>query len=314
MAPPPGIEAGFPLARLTTIGTGGAARFLRPARRDGARAVLAWATPKGSPLAVIGLGSNLLVADDGFDGLVLRLDGALAAIEIDGHARPLRRRRVAGRPRAAGHRGRLVGHRVRLRHPGHRRRRGAHERRRLRPRAQRRAARGDGRLGRGTRRGGPPSSSSATATRTSRRGGGGAAVLALEPASPADPRQRARDAAPRSASRARRAPSARSSRIRPGAGRRRADRGLRAQGPRHRRRAHLAGARELHRERRGRVGRRRGAGEPARRACASARLELEHEVELLGWYGWTGTTPSPPKRVGGGAADAPKRGACSNLC
>ena len=36
------------------------------------------------PVAVVGLGSNLLVADDGFDGLVLRLEGALATIELDG--------------------------------------------------------------------------------------------------------------------------------------------------------------------------------------------------------------------------------------
>ena len=30
------------------------------------------------PVAVVGLGSNLLVADEGFDGLVLKLAGTLA--------------------------------------------------------------------------------------------------------------------------------------------------------------------------------------------------------------------------------------------
>ena len=35
-------------------------------------------------MAVIGLGSNLLVADEGYDGVALRLEGRLAAIEIDG--------------------------------------------------------------------------------------------------------------------------------------------------------------------------------------------------------------------------------------
>ena len=40
-------------------------------------------------VAVVGLGSNLLVADAGFDGLVVRLDGALSAIELDG-ARAIR--------------------------------------------------------------------------------------------------------------------------------------------------------------------------------------------------------------------------------
>jgi UDP-N-acetylmuramate dehydrogenase len=84
-AAPPGIEQGYPLARLTTIGTGGpAAHFARPATLEALRAALAWARDGGLALAVVGLGSNLLVADDGFDGLVLRLDGALAAIDLDG--------------------------------------------------------------------------------------------------------------------------------------------------------------------------------------------------------------------------------------
>ena len=51
-------------------------------------------------MRVVGLGSNLLPADAGYDGLVLRLDGGLAAIEIDAAAGALRRRRVAGRDRA----------------------------------------------------------------------------------------------------------------------------------------------------------------------------------------------------------------------
>jgi len=84
-APPPGVEAGAPLARLTTIGTGGPARFLaRPASAEELAQVLAWADAEGLDVAVIGLGSNLLVADAGYDGLALQLEGALAAIEIDG--------------------------------------------------------------------------------------------------------------------------------------------------------------------------------------------------------------------------------------
>ena len=46
--------------------------------------MLAWAEAEGLDVAVIGLGSNLLVADEGYDGVALRLEGALAAIEIDG--------------------------------------------------------------------------------------------------------------------------------------------------------------------------------------------------------------------------------------
>ena len=46
--------------------------------------MLAWAEGEELAVAVIGLGSNLLVADEGYDGVALRLEGALAAIEIDG--------------------------------------------------------------------------------------------------------------------------------------------------------------------------------------------------------------------------------------
>ncbi len=86
-APPPGVEAEASLARLTTIGTGGAARFLaRPTSAPELAAVLAWAADEGLELAVIGLGSNLLVADEGYDGVALHLEGALAAIEIEGES------------------------------------------------------------------------------------------------------------------------------------------------------------------------------------------------------------------------------------
>ncbi len=84
-APPPCVEADAGLARLTTIGTGGPARFLaRPTTAEELAAVLAWAAGEGLEIAVIGLGSNLLVADEGYDGVAVRLEGALAAIEIDG--------------------------------------------------------------------------------------------------------------------------------------------------------------------------------------------------------------------------------------
>jgi len=85
MRTPPGVEADAPLARLTTIGTGGPARFLaRPVSAPELAEVLAWADAEGLDVAVIGLGSNLLVADAGYDGVAVHLEGALAAIEIDG--------------------------------------------------------------------------------------------------------------------------------------------------------------------------------------------------------------------------------------
>jgi UDP-N-acetylmuramate dehydrogenase len=74
-----------PLARLTTIGTGGPARwFARPETREELASALRFAAERDLPVAVVGLGSNLLVADDGVDALVLRLAGELAGVEVDG--------------------------------------------------------------------------------------------------------------------------------------------------------------------------------------------------------------------------------------
>ena len=84
-APPEGVKAGHPLARFTTVRTGGAADwFAHPRDVEGLVSVLSWADSEGLPVGVIGSGSNLLVADDGFHGLALKLGGGLAAIERDG--------------------------------------------------------------------------------------------------------------------------------------------------------------------------------------------------------------------------------------
>jgi len=79
------IEQHVPLSRFTTLGTGGAARFFaRPASLAELGEALAWAAAEGVEVAVIGLGSNLLAADEGVDALVLKLDGELAAVETRG--------------------------------------------------------------------------------------------------------------------------------------------------------------------------------------------------------------------------------------
>lgn len=84
-APPEGVRWDFPLARLTTIRTGGAADwFARPGDEESLVAALRWAKEEALPVGVVGSGSNLLVADDGFHGLALKLDGSLAQIERDG--------------------------------------------------------------------------------------------------------------------------------------------------------------------------------------------------------------------------------------
>jgi UDP-N-acetylenolpyruvoylglucosamine reductase len=82
---PDGLERYFPLARLTTVRTGGAADwFARPRSESALLELLAWAAAEGLALGVVGSGSNLLVADDGFRGLALKLDGELATIERQG--------------------------------------------------------------------------------------------------------------------------------------------------------------------------------------------------------------------------------------
>jgi len=79
------VEEGVALSRFTTVGIGGPARaFARPEALPELEEALAWAAERELPVATIGLGSNLLVADDGFDGLVLKLAGELAAAEIEG--------------------------------------------------------------------------------------------------------------------------------------------------------------------------------------------------------------------------------------
>ena len=79
------VEEGVELSRFTTLGTGGPARaFARPESEAEVEELLRWAEERALGVAVIGLGSNLLAADDGVDALVLKLGGELAAVDVDG--------------------------------------------------------------------------------------------------------------------------------------------------------------------------------------------------------------------------------------
>jgi UDP-N-acetylenolpyruvoylglucosamine reductase len=79
------IEENVALSRFTTLGTGGPARwFARPESTSELEDTLAWAAGYGVGVAVVGLGSNLLVADEGVDALVLKLTGELAAARVEG--------------------------------------------------------------------------------------------------------------------------------------------------------------------------------------------------------------------------------------
>ena len=72
------------LSKLTTIGTGGPARaFAQPRSLAELEEALRLAAERGLGAATVGLGSNLLAADDGVDRLVLRLHGELAEVSVD---------------------------------------------------------------------------------------------------------------------------------------------------------------------------------------------------------------------------------------
>lgn len=76
------IEENYSLARLTTVRTGGPARyFARISNRTQLAEVLQFSQSTDCAIRVVGSGSNLLVADKGFDGLVIKLQGELAQIE-----------------------------------------------------------------------------------------------------------------------------------------------------------------------------------------------------------------------------------------
>jgi UDP-N-acetylmuramate dehydrogenase len=77
-----------PLGPLTTYGVGGpAALFVEidgPSDLEALRAALAGGAggAGGAPLFVLGRGSNVLVADDGFDGIVIRLGPEFAGLDL----------------------------------------------------------------------------------------------------------------------------------------------------------------------------------------------------------------------------------------
>ena len=79
----PRVDEDVALSRYTTLGTGGPARwFGSPETVEELADLLAWAAEREVDVAPIGLGSNLLVADEGFVGLALKLAGELADARV----------------------------------------------------------------------------------------------------------------------------------------------------------------------------------------------------------------------------------------
>jgi UDP-N-acetylenolpyruvoylglucosamine reductase len=84
-APPPGVQRRVALARYATLRTGGAAElFARAQDSSQLVALLAWAAEQELHVEVLGSGSNVLIADEGVQGLVVKLDRGLAQVAREG--------------------------------------------------------------------------------------------------------------------------------------------------------------------------------------------------------------------------------------
>ena len=118
VVPPRDHPGGLPLARLCRpcVPVARRSSSRAPAGRGELLELLARARATGTQVSVVGSGSNLLIADEGVAGLVVKLDRELAQIEP---------RATPGVWEAPGCRrwrrgaGRAVGHRVRRQHPRH---------------------------------------------------------------------------------------------------------------------------------------------------------------------------------------------------
>lgn len=75
-----------PMSSHCTFRAGGTAKYyVIPDEYTKVRDVLRLCVEENIPYYVIGNGSNLLVQDDGFDGVIIEIDSALAKIEINGN-------------------------------------------------------------------------------------------------------------------------------------------------------------------------------------------------------------------------------------
>ena len=85
MADEAGIRENVPLAPFTSIKVGGTADAVAVCTSfAGVTGALRWARDRDAPVAVVGKGSNLIVDDEGFRGLVIRLAGRLSSISVRG--------------------------------------------------------------------------------------------------------------------------------------------------------------------------------------------------------------------------------------
>jgi UDP-N-acetylmuramate dehydrogenase len=78
------LRAAEPMAKHTTIGVGGPARLMAlPASSAEVARVVRYLLGKGIPYLAVGKGSNLIVRDAGYDGVVVQLAAHLTAVHVN---------------------------------------------------------------------------------------------------------------------------------------------------------------------------------------------------------------------------------------
>lgn len=76
------VSYDMPMSRYTTFGVGGNAdAVFRAMSLEGLQEMVGYLKGEGIPYLVVGRGSNLLVGDEGFKGVVILLNGGLASME-----------------------------------------------------------------------------------------------------------------------------------------------------------------------------------------------------------------------------------------
>ncbi len=80
-----GVSVDAPLSSYTTFAIGGPASWLvEPASEEALAAVVTFCTQEGLPWRVLGLGSNVLVPDEGIEGVVIRLADRFSTVSVEG--------------------------------------------------------------------------------------------------------------------------------------------------------------------------------------------------------------------------------------
>jgi UDP-N-acetylmuramate dehydrogenase len=87
----PALQMGVPLAPRSSLAVGGAARwFVRAACAEDVAAAHRWCDSQGAEMLVLGSGTNVVIADEGFGGLVVQIDLRGMTMEPDGETTLLR--------------------------------------------------------------------------------------------------------------------------------------------------------------------------------------------------------------------------------